>query len=162
MIGGRTWTTYLDDGTQIDHGGAWFGPLQDRAYARAEEMGRTTYPTFYKGANILVRDGKVDRYEGPVPRIQPLKVVDVGRVILRMETMAKQLPLDAPWEARKARECDSITVGDWLNRNMVSNNARGMMSAVWSDAFGCDVSEVSLVSAPTNWAGSATMLGGAG
>ena len=27
-VGGRTWAVYLDDGTHIDRGGAWFGPGQ--------------------------------------------------------------------------------------------------------------------------------------
>jgi monoamine oxidase len=103
-VGGRTWTVYLADGTQIDRGGAWFGPGQDRAYALAAEMGRTTYSTWYQGTQIFMQNGKpmpVD--ESALLRVNPFDLAEVAAAVSAVEDMAKQVDLDAPWSSRQAR-----------------------------------------------------------
>src|SRR4051795_692015 len=61
-VGGRSFTEYLDDGTQIDRGCGWIGEGQDRSYALAAEMGIETYPTWADGEHIVVSGGKSTRY----------------------------------------------------------------------------------------------------
>ena len=63
-VGGRTLTLPAADGTPIDHGGQWIGPTQDRIATLAERVGVTTYPTWERGLNTVVRDGQAHRYEG--------------------------------------------------------------------------------------------------
>jgi monoamine oxidase len=66
-VGGRSWTEYLSDGTQIDRGCGWIGADQDRSYRLAAEMGLQTYPTWAEGEHLLMKDGKPSRYTGTVP-----------------------------------------------------------------------------------------------
>jgi monoamine oxidase len=147
-VGGRTWTEYLQDGTHIDRGGAWFGPGQDRAYALAEEMGRQTYPTWYEGEQILIEKGKAVRYSGLVPlRINPWQLGNLGLTVARLDNMVKNVPSDEPWTAAKAREWDAQTVGKWINDNTDRGTGRDMVVSFVTGLFGCELSEVSLLGA---------------
>jgi hypothetical protein len=58
-------------------------------------MGRSTYPTWYEGDNILVEKGKRKRYAGPVPlRINPWQLTNLGIAASRLDDMAKKVPSD--------------------------------------------------------------------
>jgi monoamine oxidase len=77
-IGGRIWTQRLGDGTPIDRGGAWLAPYHDAALGLAREMGVTTYPTYVKGAHLLVDGDRNRRYTGLIPKISPLAVATIA------------------------------------------------------------------------------------
>jgi monoamine oxidase len=147
-VGGRTWAVYLDDGTQVDRGGAWFGPGQERAYALAAEMGRETYPQYVAGKNVFVKDGKALRYRGTVPlRINPLQLASAGLAIARLDRMAKSVPLGRPWEAKRAARWDAQTVAHWIDSNIPPGTGREMIEDLVADIFACDLAEVSLLGA---------------
>ena len=110
-VGGRVWTVFQADGTQIDRGGAWFGPGEDRAYALAAEMGCTTYPTWYKGAQIFMQHGQpMPLDENALLRINPLDLAEVAAAAAEVDEMAKKVNLEAPWSGRQAREWDTQTL----------------------------------------------------
>jgi monoamine oxidase len=145
-VGGRTWTECLQDGTPIERGGAWFGPGQDCAYTLATEMGRSSYPTFFEGEQILVEKGKPIRYSGLVPlRINPWQLGNLGLTVARLDGMARKVPSDEPWKARKAREWDAQTIGRWVTNNTARGTGRDMIVSFVTGLFGCDLSEVSLL-----------------
>jgi monoamine oxidase len=147
-VGGRVWTDRLADGTPIDRGGAWLGPGQDRLYALAREMDVGTYPTFVDGDNLLVRDGRVHRYRGLIPRgMSWFAVASLGMAIRRLDAMAKRVPLDAPWTASGAAAFDARSIADWLDSrwNVPSSVARAMLRLTTTGLFAVDVSEVSLL-----------------
>ena len=147
-IGGRTYTQYLSDGTAIDRGGAWLGPGQDRAYALTAEMGVATYPTWARGENVLVVKGVARRYRGTTPlTIGPLQLANLGVAIARLDRLAKKVPLDAPWEAARARRWDARTLGAWLERNMLPGTGRALLTQALTDIFTSDPAEVSLLQA---------------
>jgi len=124
-VGGRLYADVLADGTPIDRGGAWLGPGQDRAYALAAELGVGTYPTWGRGEHVLVHKGVPGRYRGTTPyRLGPLQLASLGVAIARLDRMAKQVPLEAPWEAARARRWDARTIGAWIDRNVVRGAAR--------------------------------------
>jgi monoamine oxidase len=114
-IGGRIWTQHLADGTAVDRGGAWLGPAHDRIFGLAAEVGVGTYKTWVRGAHLLVDGDRVRRYTGLVPKIGPLAVASIALAQARLDRMAKQVPLDAPWTARRAAEWDARTVAQYLD-----------------------------------------------
>ena len=113
-VGGRTWTDALPDGTPIDRGGGWLGPGHDAAFRLLGEFGVSTYRTWVQGAHLLIGEGQTRRYTGLIPKISPLAVLSIARAQWRIDRMAKQVPLDAPWTAAKAEEWDRRTVADFL------------------------------------------------
>ncbi len=145
-VGGRTWTEE-HAGCAIDRGGAWLSPRHDAAFELAREVGVSTYKTYVAGRHLLVGDGRIRRYKGLIPKISPLAVAQIGWVQLRLDQMARQVPVEAPWRARRAAEWDSFSVGRWLDdhriRSKIGNDlfqmaVRGLFAAA-------DMSDVSFL-----------------
>jgi monoamine oxidase len=147
-IGGRVWTDPLSDGTPIDRGGAWLGPGQDRLYALAAEMGVGTYPTFAAGAHLLLRQGRLHRYRGLIPRgVGWAGLVGLGLAIRRIDALARRVPLEAPWTAPGAAALDARSIGSWIDSswNVPSSAARELLRTTAIELFTADPSEVSLL-----------------
>ncbi len=113
-VGGRIWTQNLADGSPVDRGGAWLAPYHDRAFALAGEVGVSTYKTWVKGAHLLIDGDRTRRYTGLIPKISPLAVGTIALAQARVDWMAKKIPIDAPWNAKRAEEWDARTVGDFV------------------------------------------------
>jgi monoamine oxidase len=147
-VGGRSWTEYLPDGTQIDRGCGWIGAGQDRSYKLAAEMEVGTYPTWAEGEHVLMKNGKPTRYTGTVPlRINALQLANIGIAMTRLNQMAKKVPPEAPWTAKNASDWDNRTLRDWLESATAPGAGREMLQASLGDLFTSDLAEVSLLGA---------------
>ena len=146
--GGRLESRQLADGVWIDVGGQWVGPTQDRLYSLARAHGAETFPTWTKGQNVVELGGRLTRYTGTIPKLRPHVVADVGQAMARLDRMARKVPVEAPWNAPKARQWDSQTVWSWMRHNMATPTGREMMEiavkAVWA-AMPADVSLLHLL-----------------
>src|SRR3954471_9836575 len=123
-VGGRTLNHDIGDGQVVEVGGQWVGPSQHRMLALARELGVGTYKTYNDGDNVIEWHGGLRRYRGPIPRINPAVLADVGQAQLRLDRLARTIPLEAPWLAPRAREHDSVTLETWLRRNTFTRGAR--------------------------------------
>ena len=147
-VGGRVWTERFPDGTALDRGGAWLGPGQDRLYALAAEMDVGTYPTFVAGDHLFVREGRIHRYRGLIPKgLGWFGLLTLGLAMRRMDAMARAVPLDAPWSARQAAALDATPVASWLDSplNVPSRVARELLRTTMVELFTVAPSEVSLL-----------------
>jgi monoamine oxidase len=145
-VGGRTFTETRADGTWIDRGGAWIGPGQDRIHALMAEFGVPSYKQYASGESMMVVDGRQYRYKGLVPRtLNPFATVNLGTAMLELAKMCKTIPLEAPWDARKADKWDSITVAQWLDHHVRSPTARDLLETAIGGTYTSDTSEVSLL-----------------
>jgi monoamine oxidase len=113
-VGGRVWTQLLPDGSPVDRGGGWLAPYHDRIYALAGEVGVSTYKTWVKGAHLLVDGARIRRYTGLIPKISPLAVISIAWAQWKLDRLSKQVPLDAPWTAKRAAEWDKQTIAQYL------------------------------------------------
>jgi monoamine oxidase len=135
-VGGRTLNEEIGDGRVVEVGGQWIGPTQDRLAALASELGVDTFPTFGDGENVIEYAGRLRRYRGTIPRINPVVLLDVGRAQLRLNRLARRVPLDAPWEAPNAAALDGQTAATWMRRNLATKAGRMLLGlgieAVWA------------------------------
>jgi len=145
-VGGRIWTETRPGGTTIDRGGAWLAPYHDAIFGLARELGVGTYKTYVKGAHLLVDGSRVRRYKGLIPKISPLAVATIARAQFRVDRMAKQVPLDAPWTAKRAAEWDARTVGAYLDGvNIRSAIGSDLFEMAVRGLFADDLAQVSLL-----------------
>jgi monoamine oxidase len=144
-VGGRVVGHLIGDGKVIEMGGEYAGPTQDRILALAGELGVSTFPTYDDGLKVLHFRGKRGTYPGVIPRISPLTLVDVGRAQSRLESLARQVPVDAPWTAPKAAAWDGQTAQTWIRRNTVSRAARSLLSLGIEAVFACEPGDISLL-----------------
>ena len=145
-VGGRTWTE-VRDGVAVDRGGAWLGPTHEAALALAAEVGVRTYKTHARGSHLLVGDGAVRRYRGRIPRISPLAVLQIALAQLRVDRLARQVPLEEPWSAPRAATWDQRSLGQWLEGVTISSGVgRDLFAMAVRGLFAAeDLDDVSLL-----------------
>lgn len=166
-VGGRTLNHGIGDGKVVEMGGQWLGPTQDRVYALAAELGIHTFPTYEAGDEIAVIGGKRRRYSGELPRLNPLVLADFAQAVMRLEKLAKRVPVDTPWEAKHGRSWDAQTFETWLQRTARTGTARSMLRVYMSTLLAAETSDFSLlhglfyVHAGTSFEVLATLGGGA-
>ncbi len=145
-VGGRIWTEHLADGSAYDRGGAWLGPKHEAIFRLAGEMGVDTYKTYVHGAHLLVGDGQTRRYTGLIPKISPIAVGTIAWAQLRLDRLAKKVPLDAPWTAAKAQEWDQRSIAWYLAHTGIRTDlARDLFDMAVRGLFAGDLNEVSFL-----------------
>ncbi len=145
-VGGRIWTQGLSDGSSIDRGGAWLAPQHDAIFGLARDLGVSTYKTYVKGSHLLVGDGRTRRYTGLIPKISPLAVATIALAQLRLDRLSKQVPVDAPWTAKRAEEWDGRSIAWWLERTRIRTPiGRDLFEMAVRGLFAADLNEVSFL-----------------
>ncbi len=145
-VGGRVLSHVLDDGTALDVGGQWTGPGQDRIIALGREMGVESFPT-YGGdqTHIDYSNGAAARYGGGLPDADRETFNEMFQAIMALEQMSQAVPLDAPWDAPKAREWDAQTMQGWIDANMAHAAAKGRMGLAIEAVFAVEPRDLSLL-----------------
>ena len=131
-VGGRTMNLDVADGVITEGGGQWVGPGQDRVLSLLDELGLETFKTHIDGKSIYHRRGRSKRYEGLIPPLSPLALADFAQLQLRLERMARTVPVEAPWTARRAASWDATTFGHWLDANAATAEAKAMFTVGFS------------------------------
>lgn len=135
-VGGRVCNAALPDGQPIEIGGQWVGPTQDAVLQLIAELGLQTYPTYTDGDELIEWRGKLHRYRGTIPKLDPLTLVGVAAAQRELERLARRIPLDAPWTAPGAARLDATTLATWLRRRVPVRSARELFAigvgAVWA------------------------------
>jgi monoamine oxidase len=144
-VGGRTLNEPIGDGKVVEVGGQWIGPGQDRMAKLARELGVETFRTHSQGENVIEFHDKLTRYRGTIPRIGPHVLADVAQAQLKIDRLAKQVPLDAPWEAPNARKLDSQTFWSWLRRNVLTAGGRALLELSIQAVWAAEPADVSLL-----------------
>lgn len=145
-VGGRVLNHHLATGGTIESGGAFIGPTQGHIQALADEYGIDTFPEHTDGKNVYISSttGR-QTYSGTVPP-DPTILPDAAQLLERLNQMAAQTPVDAPWAHPRAAEWDAITFGEWIRRNSVNSGGVTNLIRSWTEpGFGADPSELSLL-----------------
>lgn len=144
-VGGRMLNADLGEGKVVEIGGQWVGPGQDRLYELAAELGIETFPTFVDGENVLELNGRISRYSGTIPRLNPLALLEIERTRRSIDRIAASIPRDAPWEAPDAARLDASTLGSWLDRRMHLGASRRLVEVAVRTIWGADSGDISLL-----------------
>ena len=112
-VGGRTLNTSVGGKEITELGGEYVGPTQDRILALAKAVGVKTFLTYNEGENVQVFDGVRSTYPATGLPTQPDVAADIPR-LLELQSLANEVPVDAPWRAPRAVEWDSQTLETWI------------------------------------------------
>jgi monoamine oxidase len=108
----------------LDLGGQWVGPGQTEVLRWIHELRLRLVRRGGRGRAIWDLDGHVQSGGAGLPPPPPLALADLLAGGVRAGIMARQISLDAPWQARKAAVWDRITVADWIGRHLRTPAAR--------------------------------------
>jgi monoamine oxidase len=144
-VGGRTLNASLGGGHVTELGGEFAGPTQTHVLALARAVGVKTFPTYNTGSNVQIAGGVHSLYAA-VPGIPSDPEVLAGLAkVLELDALAKQAGVALPWKAKKAREWDRTTLGDWVDAEVTSVKARAILTAAAQAIWGADPSDLSLL-----------------
>lgn len=155
-VGGRLLNEEIGDGKVVEVGGQWIGPTQERIAALTGELGVATFPTFDEGRDVMVMNGRRTTYS-EFARVRPELLRDLSRAVsplaladfeqarVRLDRMAARVPLEAPWEAPKARLWDGQTFATWIRRNVRTAAGRTLFELVTEAVWAAEPADVSLL-----------------
>ncbi len=145
-IGGRIWTFQLPDGSPVDRGGGWVANRHDAILKLASEVGVSTYKTYDHGYHLLVGEGRTRRYRGLIPKISLSAILTIVLAQTRLDGMARRLPVEAPWTAKRAEEWDARSAAWFLERSGIRTTiARDLFDSVVRGLFCGDLNQVSFL-----------------
>jgi monoamine oxidase len=156
-VGGRLLNEAIGGGKVVEVGGQWIGPSQERIAALAAGLGVETFPTYDEGKHLIEMSGKLASYSGALTdarpglirelsrAISPLALVDFERARARLDRMARQVPLAAPWAAPHAVDWDSQTFATWVRRNTRAAAARSLFELATEAVWAAEPADVSLL-----------------
>lgn len=147
-VGGRV-ETLLSDGTDLDLGAGFFGPMDERLRALVREAGLPTFPTHDSGESLFLEGEQRRPFEGTLPPLGTMARGSLAFARWRLQRMAALVPLDAPWEALQAERWDATTFQSWLDRNVWNATARELLRLAFVLHLGCEPAELSLLHALT-------------
>lgn len=126
-VGGRIHSRSLAGGGFVDLGGQWLGSGQARLAAWLRRYDIPTYPSPTAGQNVLLWQGQRALYRGTIPKLPLRSLIGVGWAQLRLDRMAKRVPRDAPWRAKRAAAWDAQSFGEWMRENVGDEVARRLL-----------------------------------
>lgn len=143
-VGGRTLSQSLG-GEVIDLGGQWVGPSQRHVLRLADELGLKRFAQHHHGTKVLDVRGALRTYRGQVPSLPLLSLLDLQRVIWKLDGLAKRVPLERPDAAPRAAEWDALTLEAWKQRHVPTWGARAALDIAARAVFAAEPSEVSFL-----------------
>jgi monoamine oxidase len=144
-VGGRTLNRKLDKREVVEIGGQWVGPTQTRVLSLIDELGLKTFDTYIEGKSVYYRGGKRSLYSGAIPPANPASLIEVLQTINKLNSMAKTVPVDGPWNAARATEWDSQTFETWLESNNLTPEARELVTLGIQSVFSAEPRDLSLL-----------------
>lgn len=143
-VGGRLKPGHIA-GHKIDKGGQWVGPQQKLLLAEAQAMGVEKYDQYNTGKSVLHYKGAVKSSNSELPKMPLVSLLELQRVVSKLDKLAYTLPADAPWTVGNAEALDSQTFESWIQANVWTQAAREFLRIVTRSLFCCEPKHVSFL-----------------
>jgi monoamine oxidase len=148
-VGGRTLNHPIGDGKVLEVGGQWIGPTQDRLAKLAADVGVETYKSYNEGQGVLLYKGQKSTFStsGPLGAIPPVVdgLADAAVALAKLDQMATEVSVAAPWEAPHAGEWDGQTFETWKLANTTTAGGRFLLDLGFTSVFAAEPRDVSLL-----------------
>ena len=144
-VGGRTLNHRVSKGVIAEAGGEYIGPTQTHIAALAKQVGVKTFKTYNAGNDLLYARGQLSQYPAtglpPDPDVQQA----VLAAITELDKMSAEVPLKAPWKAKRAAQWDSMTLADWAKANVTTPLGQQSLISAANAIWGADPGQMSLL-----------------
>ena len=144
-VGGRTLNAPLGADHITEVGGEFVGPTQDRILALAKAVGVKTFATYNTGSNVLIAGGARSLYAAVPGLPDDPEIQQVILATLKLDALAKQAGVSAPWKAKQAKAWDAMTLDDWMRAEVPSPKGQAIFISACQGIWGADPKEMSLL-----------------
>ncbi|MDZ7687401.1 MAG: flavin monoamine oxidase family protein [Halobacteriales archaeon] len=141
-VGGRTLSQELD-GDMIDLGAQWIGPGQELVKEVIDEFGIKTFGQHVDGVSKFRAGGKVGSHNEVVMALSQEAQNELFAAVGKIESQSSEVPTDAPYDAPKAEEWDSMTAATWRDSEISTQEARDAFDAAVRSVFASEPAELS-------------------
>ncbi len=143
-VGGRILTEVVD-GVPLDLGAQWIGDTHQRMFALAADLGVETFAQYDQGdTSYELADSGVLREKDFHIRYGS-ELAELDQVLRRLDALAGDVPVEAPWNAPRASEWDAITAGAWYDAQGLSVVARTLLEICTVGILAVPTAEVSFL-----------------
>jgi len=149
-VGGRTLNHAIAGGHVAEAGGEFVGPTQDRILALAAEVGVATFATYDTGKDLYKNGNRKLSYSdtgilGTAPP-DPAVITDIILLSQHVDSLAKQVPIEAPWTTPNAAVYDAQTLETWVRANSINaNGILGLLAPFMEALVGAEARDVSFL-----------------
>ena len=148
-VGGRVVNHNLGNGLVAELGMEYVGPTQDRILALVKELKVDLFPTYAQGDNVYLFEGTRLTWSdtgptGTAPQ-DPVILADLAKVVMQLDQMSTEVPVDAPWRAPQAAEWDEQTLDTWIRENTSTERFRKLADVATRAIFGAETKDISLL-----------------
>jgi monoamine oxidase len=126
-VGGRILTEEPLPGVPLELGAQWIGDTHERMFALAAELGVQTFPQYDDGETSYDLGGVGVLRESEFHAKFADELGQLERVLRRLDELAAEVPVEAPWLAPRAAEWDVITAGTWYDEQGLAPVARTLL-----------------------------------
>lgn len=133
----------LSGNLHFDGGAEFVGPTQNHIQELADHYGVGTFPTYNEGNNLYYRDGTITPYPAAVGIPIDESAPEVVAGITKLTTICLSITPGKPWEHPLALYWDSITFKDWIDRTVITADARLLFGLICSSTLSVGPDEVS-------------------
>ncbi len=126
-VGGRILTEEVLPGLPVELGAQWIGDTHERMFRLAAELEVETFPQYDEGETSYDIDGSGVLRESAFHARFESELAELERVLRRLDELAADVPVEAPWLAPQADEWDVISAGTWYDAQGLSPIARTLL-----------------------------------
>jgi monoamine oxidase len=149
-LGGRVLSQPLGDGVAIDQGGQFVGPPRQGPWLIDEtcrRLGVERFATPEEGDKVVVIAGRRRRYRGLAPSFPWPAALELIHAKSKLERLARDVPVGAPWRAGEADLLDGQTYEQWIRRNLRMRQSRALLRMATETLYAAAPEELSLLHA---------------
>lgn len=144
-VGGRTWSSKTEaQGGPIDFGGQWIGETHVLLPELGEELGLETVSSIKPGNDIFVFNGQVTVGEEDQAPASASWTAELKRSFELLDEAGARLGWEAPWASPAVEALDGMTVAQWLDENVSSDEVRMIHEVMVNILNGANTTEVSM------------------
>lgn len=143
-VGGRSLSGTVA-GVEVDFGATWVAERHTAVRDLMTRLGCSTARQFDKGLNVLWMAGQRRTWAGTLPTVEPVDLEDLARVQPALDNLLESIDVAAAWKSPNADELDSVSFGEWLDRQQATASTRALMAIVSKVQWGCSPADVSLL-----------------
>ncbi|OBA85713.1 monoamine oxidase [Mycobacteriaceae bacterium 1482268.1] len=144
-VGGRILTEEAIPGVPVELGAQWIGDTHERMFRLAAELGVATYPQYDEGETSYELGGGSVLRENAFHARFASELKELEMVLRRLDELAADVPVEAPWRAPRAVEWDGITAGAWFDAQGLSAVARTLLEICTVGILAVPTAEVSFL-----------------
>jgi monoamine oxidase len=144
-VGGRILTEEVIAGVPVELGAQWIGDTHERMFRLAAELGVQTYPQYDEGETSYELAGSGVLRENEFHARFASERKELELVLRRLDVLAADVPVEAPWQAPRATEWDGITAGAWYDAQGLPVVARNLLEICTVGILAVPTAEVSFL-----------------